>query len=84
MEDSVITVPDVSTVNLNQVSYYSNLCIMVMILYEFECSQSAVPQDTIHSGNFSKPIVAPDSGDSSDSSDNNNKVSRYNCGVFCG
>ena len=43
-----------------------------------------MPQDTISSGDFSKPIVAPDSGDSSDSSDNNNKVSRYNCGVFCG
>ena len=86
VEDSVITVPDVSTVNLNQVSYYSNLYIMVMILqdHEFECSQSEVPQDTINSGDFSKPIVAPDSGDSSDSSDNNNKVSRYNCGVFCG
>ena len=58
---------------------------MVMILqdHEFECSQSAVPQDTINSGDFSKPIVAPDSGDSSGSSDNN-KVSRHDCGVFCG
>ena len=42
-----------------------------------------MPQDTINSGDFSKPIVAPDSGDSSDSSDNN-KVSRHDCGVFCG
>ena len=41
-----------------------------------------MPQHTINSGDFSKPIVAPDSGDSSDSSDNN-KVSRYDCGVFC-
>ena len=43
-----------------------------------------MPQDIISCGDTSNPIVAPDSGDSSDSSDNNNKVSGYNCGVFCG
>ena len=84
MEDSIITVTDGSPVNLNQVSYNSNMYIMVMLLqgHECECSQSTVPQDTIDSGECSKPTVAPDSGDSSDTSDNS-KVSVHNCGVFC-
>ena len=33
MEDNVITVPDVSTVNLNQVYYDSGQYILVMLLY---------------------------------------------------
>ena len=84
VEDRVITVPDVSTVNLNQVSYYSDLYIMVMLLqgHECECSQSTVPQDTIDSGECSKPTVAPDSGDSSDTSDNS-KVSVHYLWCFC-
>ena len=84
LEDSVITVTDGSPVNLNQVSYYSDMYIMVMLLqgHECECSQSTVPLDTIDSGECSKPTVAPDSGDSSDTSDNS-KVSVHNCGVFC-
>ena len=84
MEDSIITVTDGSPVNLNQVSYDSNMFVMVMLLqgHECECSQSTVPQDTIDSGECSKPTVAPDSGDSSDTSDNS-KVSVHYCGVFC-
>ena len=83
MEDNVITVPDVSTVNLNQVYYNSGQYILVMLLQdlESECSQSAVPLDNTNSGDSVESTVCPDSGDSCDSSDNT-KVSKFYCGVF--
>ena len=42
-----------------------------------------MPQDTIDSGECSKPTVAPDSGDSSDTSDNSKVSVHYLWCFFC-